>query len=228
MQSKKKRQKTKHAASATDTRPLSQAEIWDDSALIRSWNDALAEYEYYHGIHARGEDVEEILRRAEAGELDDDDHQQQTRVPRQKAGQSRSDTPAVTADTDGINGHVDAVDQVEARAGDGDDEAEEGEVVEEADDADVHAADARPEPSVAGAGVSVAAPMIGPGLPPPPPGRAETAPKANAPTETGPSHLPPPAQDQTLENIKMAYYWAGYYSGLYDGQRQAQLQHQAQ
>lgn len=26
-------------------------------------------------------------------------------------------------------------------------------------------------------------------------------------------------QDQTLENLKMAYYWAGYYSGLYDGQR---------
>lgn len=27
--------------------------------------------------------------------------------------------------------------------------------------------------------------------------------------------------DQTLENLKMAYYWAGYYSGLYDGQRQS-------
>jgi len=34
--------------------------------------------------------------------------------------------------------------------------------------------------------------------------------------------------DQTLENIKMAYYWAGYYSGLYDGQRQAQAQAQVQ
>lgn len=32
--------------------------------------------------------------------------------------------------------------------------------------------------------------------------------------------------DQTLENIKMAYYWAGYYSGLYDGQRQGQTQKQ--
>lgn len=35
--------------------------------------------------------------------------------------------------------------------------------------------------------------------------------------------LPLPV-DQTLENIKMAYYWAGYYSGLYDGQQQAQQQ----
>jgi hypothetical protein len=27
-------------------------------------------------------------------------------------------------------------------------------------------------------------------------------------------------QDQILENIKMAYWWAGYYSGLYEGQQQ--------
>lgn len=27
------------------TAPLTQEEIWDDSALIRSWNDALQEYE---------------------------------------------------------------------------------------------------------------------------------------------------------------------------------------
>jgi hypothetical protein len=37
---------------------------------------------------------------------------------------------------------------------------------------------------------------------------------------------PGPSSDhaQTLENIKMAYYWAGYYSGLYDGQHQARQQ----
>lgn len=27
-------------------------------------------------------------------------------------------------------------------------------------------------------------------------------------------------EDQILENIKMAYWWAGYYSGLYEGQQQ--------
>jgi len=69
MPSKKKKQKTKHTASGE----LSQAEIWDDTALVRSWNDAVAEYDFYHSIHARGEDVEEILRKAEAGELDDED-----------------------------------------------------------------------------------------------------------------------------------------------------------
>ncbi|KAK4942403.1 hypothetical protein LTR10_017850 [Elasticomyces elasticus] len=67
---KNKKAKTKHYGSRNNAQ-LSQAEIWDDSALIRSWNDAVAEYEYYHSIHAKGEDVEEILRRAEMGELDD-------------------------------------------------------------------------------------------------------------------------------------------------------------
>lgn len=41
---KRKRAKTNHPHSK-NTANLSQAEIWDDSALIRSWNDAVAEYE---------------------------------------------------------------------------------------------------------------------------------------------------------------------------------------
>lgn len=35
-------------------RELTHDEIWDDSALVNSWNDALAEYKKYHSIHARG------------------------------------------------------------------------------------------------------------------------------------------------------------------------------
>ncbi|MCJ1481615.1 hypothetical protein MMC06_001774 [Schaereria dolodes] len=42
--------------------PLSPAEIWDDSALIRSWDDALEEYKLYHSIHARGERVEDVVK----------------------------------------------------------------------------------------------------------------------------------------------------------------------
>jgi hypothetical protein len=41
---KSKKAKTKHNSSKNSAE-LSQAEIWDDSALIRSWNDAVAEYE---------------------------------------------------------------------------------------------------------------------------------------------------------------------------------------
>ena len=70
---------------------LSQEEIWDDSALIQSWDDALEEYKVcgcainmdrrltkqiplklYHSIHARGERVEDVLRAAEAEKSSDD------------------------------------------------------------------------------------------------------------------------------------------------------------
>ena len=64
---------------------LSNDEIWDDTALIRSWDDALEEYkvsaaiiqaptgshrvltaedQLYHSIHARGERVEDVLMEA--------------------------------------------------------------------------------------------------------------------------------------------------------------------
>ncbi|KAK7227229.1 hypothetical protein V2G26_015232 [Clonostachys chloroleuca] len=46
---------------------LTHDEIWDDSALIESWNDALAEYKKYHSIHAKGGTLEDLERAAEAG-----------------------------------------------------------------------------------------------------------------------------------------------------------------
>ncbi|KAL8691190.1 MAG: hypothetical protein Q9218_003540 [Villophora microphyllina] len=47
---------------------LSHEEIWDDSALLNSWDAALQEYQLYHSIHARGERVSDILKQAEASE----------------------------------------------------------------------------------------------------------------------------------------------------------------
>ncbi|OCT51946.1 hypothetical protein CLCR_09155 [Cladophialophora carrionii] len=164
MPSKRKRQKT----TGTATRTLTQAEIWDDSALIRSWNDALAEYEYYHSIHARGEDVEEILRKAEAGELDDGDEQQISAA--WKSSHSEDGAPATVAahEMNGrVKGTAEAVTRAETADGDGDDEAEEGELVEEEDDEAV-AANARQGPFATNLNVSATAtaPMIGPSLPP--------------------------------------------------------------
>ncbi|KIN06655.1 hypothetical protein OIDMADRAFT_176696 [Oidiodendron maius Zn] len=43
----------------------SHKEIWDDSLLVDSWNEALEEYKYYHSIHTRGEKVEDVLLEAE-------------------------------------------------------------------------------------------------------------------------------------------------------------------
>ncbi|MCJ1361566.1 hypothetical protein MMC16_000666 [Acarospora aff. strigata] len=56
---------------------LSQAEVWDDSALLRSWDEALEEYKLYHSIHARGEKVEDVIREAEDGNSVMDDGQTQ-------------------------------------------------------------------------------------------------------------------------------------------------------
>ncbi|CAL5873984.1 uncharacterized protein PFLUO_LOCUS8269 [Penicillium psychrofluorescens] len=51
--------KTKNA------KALTHEEIWDDSALVRSWDEAVEEYQLYHSIHAKGENVEDVLREAE-------------------------------------------------------------------------------------------------------------------------------------------------------------------
>ncbi|OIW27566.1 hypothetical protein CONLIGDRAFT_438663 [Coniochaeta ligniaria NRRL 30616] len=39
---------------------MNHDEIWDDSALIESWNDALAEYKKYHSIHVKGGSVYDL------------------------------------------------------------------------------------------------------------------------------------------------------------------------
>ncbi|KAI4725349.1 hypothetical protein E4T49_06922 [Aureobasidium sp. EXF-10728] len=47
---------------------LSDNEIWDDSALVQSWNEALEEYKKYHSMSARGERVDDVLDAAEKEE----------------------------------------------------------------------------------------------------------------------------------------------------------------
>ncbi|KAI1506542.1 hypothetical protein F5X99DRAFT_364611 [Biscogniauxia marginata] len=42
---------------ASDEGKLTHDEIWDDSALVDSWNEALEEYKRYHSIHRHGGDV---------------------------------------------------------------------------------------------------------------------------------------------------------------------------
>ncbi|KAI6800826.1 hypothetical protein KC356_g3070 [Hortaea werneckii] len=44
---------------------LSHEEVWDDSDLVKSWNEALAEYKKYHSLAAKGEKVDLVLDKAE-------------------------------------------------------------------------------------------------------------------------------------------------------------------
>ncbi|KAJ9661862.1 hypothetical protein H2201_006342 [Coniosporium apollinis] len=64
---------------------LSHADVWDDSALIQSWDAALAEYKKYHSIHARGEKVEDVLSAFELAELRGAHHQQNGAVASEQA-----------------------------------------------------------------------------------------------------------------------------------------------
>ncbi|KAK5737373.1 hypothetical protein LTR17_006792 [Elasticomyces elasticus] len=51
----------------------SHAEVWDDSALVNSWNEALEEYKKYHSLAAKGEKVELVLDQVEKGEVETGD-----------------------------------------------------------------------------------------------------------------------------------------------------------
>lgn len=191
---KRKKQKTthhSHLSSTTNTTSaglLSHEEIWDDSALLNSWNNALAEYDFYHSIHARGEDVDEVLRRV--------DEEERAEAERMRKQGSRIG------------------DEIRREEG----SADEGEI------SDAHGDDVMDggQTQVASSTLlNQSSKVIGLDRPPvsngsvPVLSEGTSQPVPQAPTGSMVS------LDQTLENIKMAYYWAGYYSGLYDGQRQA-------
>jgi len=219
---------------------LSHSEIWDDSALVRSWNDAVAEYEYYHSVHARGEDIDEVLRQAEREEEDGRD-----------------------ASWEGDEGDEEGM----RDGGDGGKSAESADEGEIEDDDLTRGSTIERDPVASSQRAENSARVNGNGKPglastvpdaptytvPPPPLLSNPAPTDGAPetvptyvsapltaTASTPKPLPSPAPHtstnptanidtaQTLENIKMAYYWAGYYSGLYDGQRQPQAETQGQ
>ncbi|KAI0453169.1 hypothetical protein F5B21DRAFT_304815 [Xylaria acuta] len=47
---------------AAGEQELTHNEIWDDSALIDSWDQALEEYKKYHSIHRNGGNVHDLLK----------------------------------------------------------------------------------------------------------------------------------------------------------------------
>ncbi|KAG5662181.1 hypothetical protein KAF25_004420 [Fusarium avenaceum] len=55
---------------------LSQEEIWDDSALIDSWNEALNEYKKYHSIHAKGGSLRDLESQTQTASKAESDSEQ--------------------------------------------------------------------------------------------------------------------------------------------------------
>ncbi|KAJ5144081.1 Survival motor neuron [Penicillium bovifimosum] len=160
---------------------LTHAEIWDDAALVQSWDDAVEEYEVshgtlsardlqltwwqlYHSVHAKGENLEEVLKKAEeSGTIDD------VQVADKPDG-TVADDHAVQPKDEDISMNIDEQPSVSSN-----------------------------EPAVESVATS------GPGV------------------STAHASMPHAvmANDETLKNLMMSWYYAGYYTGLHEGQQQA-------
>ncbi|KAI1842720.1 hypothetical protein JX266_011041 [Neoarthrinium moseri] len=86
---------------ATKQENLTHEEIWDDSSLVNSWNDALEEYKKYHSIHSKGGNVDDILQQNEAGHGSDAKNEEHPTAPakQDEAGSEMS----LTKRQDGID-----------------------------------------------------------------------------------------------------------------------------
>ncbi|RDW91464.1 hypothetical protein BP5796_02629 [Coleophoma crateriformis] len=168
----------------------SHAEIWDDSALVDSWNEALEEYKHYHSMHARGEKVEDVLKIASkqtSGLLVDDSIQYE-----QSEGT-----------VDGSHIEVDASEQVYVAPAS-------IPAVPENDDAEATLAkndQAARNQSHGPSQIKGSPQSKGPALPQHLIGQGLTFGYAEV-------------HDEGLKNLLMSWYYAGYYTGLYEGQQQ--------
>ncbi|WPG98540.1 Hypothetical protein R9X50_00133200 [Acrodontium crateriforme] len=138
----------------------SHDEVWDDSALVNSWNDALQEYKKYHSLAVKGEKVPVAADKAKDNKFDNKDNNN-------IIGTKQEDPSSVTPHTNGPttnpsdDNHEDAKQNAQA-----------------------------PAQSLPGAAAMPTALING-------------------------------AQDESMKNLMMSWYYAGYYTGLYEGQQKA-------
>ncbi|KAH6949884.1 hypothetical protein DER45DRAFT_619620 [Fusarium avenaceum] len=86
---------------------LSQEEIWDDSALIDSWNEALNEYKKYHSIHAKGGSLRDLeSQKQTTGKAESESEQPQAKETDDtelnlKAAEENKETPSSHSEAKG-------------------------------------------------------------------------------------------------------------------------------
>ncbi|WEW55534.1 hypothetical protein PRK78_000965 [Emydomyces testavorans] len=187
---------------AKGNRPLTQEEIWDDSALIASWEEAAEEYKLYHGIQAKGEVLEDALRDYEANEA---------AKAADENGEDDGDADAAAAQGADRNAYYPGPGAPSV----GDD----GKAMREADktlESYLYAAQdpvsKRPRKDETQSGPSIAQPEANQAS-----GAFSTLPHMILGTaDTSNSQ-----ENEGLKNLMMSWYFAGYYTGLYEGQRRA-------
>ncbi|PWW75267.1 hypothetical protein C7212DRAFT_280944 [Tuber magnatum] len=194
---------------ASSSEQLTHEEIWDDSILVNTWDEALREYKKYHSIEATGGNVNKILQEAlgETEMLDATPSDQGT------GGSGEMDTGVASplhqedggVGQDAVLQHVEAPDVKNADTLMGDQRAGEG---EEASTQDVQGPVTRSheQDPVHGEGKGISGlpsqTVSPPGLPP------------------IPQNIVGGAENEVLRNLLMSWYYAGYYTGLYEGQQQ--------
>ncbi|KAK4982376.1 hypothetical protein LTR66_009303 [Elasticomyces elasticus] len=178
---------------------LSHNQIWDDSALLESWDEVLEEYKYYHSIAARGESVEEVIEAAIKQESNGFVAQVSIVYVETNRNSHEQELPngelsnGVQGSGNGISesaNHPSSSNRTQASSGTF--QAQSG----------IHpnAATAHiPTTQGAAAGASGTADM--------------------------PTALMGRVQDENVKNLMMSWYYAGYYTGLFEGQQNTSVAH---
>ncbi|KAK8087002.1 hypothetical protein PG994_001976 [Apiospora phragmitis] len=188
---------------ASNQQNLTHDEVWDDSALVDSWNDALDEYKKYHSIYRHGGNVDDLLKEDEKATVasdakaeSNDSKLQQPPSVAEQAQVTDDESTRVSCDT---FGGMDVPAKIRKAWHDNVSDTLEKNGDEAAQTAQPSAiSTSRPE--------GIPAPLLGPG--PPDSQSANTA----------------PVQDEGLKKLMMSWYYAGYYTGLYEGQKQQSQQ----
>ncbi|KKZ62357.1 hypothetical protein EMCG_03243 [[Emmonsia] crescens] len=171
-------------------KPLSQEEIWDDSALIQSWDDAVEEYNLYHSIQARGENVDDVLRAEDARARAEDEDEAEAEA----AVSDSYDEHAA-----GAQPHA-GLESVYEEEADGD-EMETARTAlhgEHGDQQETPSAKVKVNPEA---------------------NHTASGGFANMPQLVSQGGDDASGADGGLKNLMMAWYFAGYYTGLYEGQQ---------
>ncbi|CAO2658831.1 Nn.00g065540.m01.CDS01 [Neocucurbitaria sp. VM-36] len=170
---------------------MNDKKAWDDSLLIRSWDDAVTEYKKYHSIHKSGEKLEDALTEEELRDLRSD-YGDLLDKAETESGAADPNDDADLEDTDmsllDANGY-DHVAQAETQ--------QQEPKTSEQQQQDQSVAAENPVPHDGNLAASMPQAILG--------------------TGSYPSY---PLQDENLKNIMMSWYYAGYYTGLHAGQQQ--------
>ncbi|KAK8133944.1 hypothetical protein PG984_005956 [Apiospora sp. TS-2023a] len=215
---------------ASNQQNLTHDEVWDDSALVDSWNDALGEYKVlctlwelmskvadcpqkYHSIYRHGGNVDDLLKEDEKCVSPDSEASFNTlRVESNDSGLQESPSAAEqmqVKDGESMRVSCDRFHGMEApakiRKAWHDNVSD---VLEKnGDEPGESAQTAQPIATPTSHPGGIPAPLLG-SVGPPDLQSANTA----------------PVQDEGLKKLMMSWYYAGYYTGLYEGQKQESQQ----